>query len=142
MVSSSSLPFTEVLWVRPGAVLLLRHWPVAAGVAGPANVLHLPFLLHGLTDASHVASKLRVRAHCMWREGGMREEGEEEENQRHSEFLTPSAFLFRSPELNPFSQTVYRGRKITKGRESTPHNGPQLHLKRVCCTVKIARENS
>lgn len=68
VVPCSCLPFTEVLWVRPGAVLLLRHWPVAAGVAGPADVLHLPLLLHGLTDACHVASKLRVGAHCVWRE--------------------------------------------------------------------------
>lgn len=127
VVACCYLPFAEVLWVRPGAVLLLCHWPVAAGVAGPADVLHLPLLLHGLTDASHVASKLRVGAHCAWRGGGEGEE--EEEDQRHSEFLTPSAFLFGSPELNPFGQTVYRSRKITKGRESPPHNGPQLHLK-------------
>lgn len=58
----------------------------------------------------------------MWRErerererAGKGGEEEEEEDQRHSEFLTPSAFLFGSPELNPFGQTVYRGRKITMG---------------------------
>lgn len=49
-------------------MLLIRHWPVAARVAGAADVLYLPFLLHGLTDAGDVTCKLRVRANC-WVEG-------------------------------------------------------------------------
>lgn len=67
VVTYRYLPFIEVLWVRPGPVLLIGHWPVAAGVAGPADVLHLPFLLHGLTDARYVTRKLRVRADCVWK---------------------------------------------------------------------------
>lgn len=60
-------PLAEVFWVGPGPVLLIRHWPVAARVAGAANVLYLPFLLHGLTDAGDVTCKLRVRANCAWK---------------------------------------------------------------------------
>lgn len=60
------LPFTVVLWMGPCPVLVIRHWPVTACVAGPTDVLHLPFLLHGLTDASNVARKLRVGANCAW----------------------------------------------------------------------------
>ncbi len=62
------VPLTEVLWVGPGPVLLIRHWPVAARVAGATDVLHLPFLLHGLADAGNVTCKLRVRANCVWKE--------------------------------------------------------------------------
>lgn len=61
-------PLTEVLGVGPGPVLLFRHWPVAAWVAGATNVLHLPFLLHGLTDACDVTCKLRIGANCVWKE--------------------------------------------------------------------------
>lgn len=95
-------PLTEVLRVGPGPVLLFRHWPVAAWVAGATNVLHLPFLLHGLTDACDVTCKLRIGANCVWKE-----------RTDNCELLTPSAFFFQSPELNPFSQTVYHSRKIT-----------------------------
>lgn len=97
------LPLTVVLWVRPGPVLLVRHWPVAAGVAGPTNVLHLPFLLHGLTDAGDVTCKLRVGANCTLKR----------EDKHNYEFLTPSAFFVRALELNLFIQTVYHSRKIT-----------------------------
>lgn len=58
------LPLTVVLRVGPGPVLLIRHWPVAARVARATDVLPLPFLLHGLTDAGDVTCKLRVRANC------------------------------------------------------------------------------
>lgn len=61
------IPLAVVLWVGPGPVLLIRHWPVAAWVAGATDVLHLPFLLHGLTDAGDVTCKLRVRANCAWK---------------------------------------------------------------------------
>lgn len=59
-------PLTEVLWVGPGPVLLLWHWPVAAWVAGATDVLHLTFLLHGLTDACNVTRKLWIGANCVW----------------------------------------------------------------------------
>lgn len=97
------LPLTVVLWVGPGPVLLVRHWPVASRVAGATDVLHLPFLLHGLTDAGDITCKLRIGANCVWKR----------EDKHDCEFLTPSAFLFRSLELNPFSQTVDHSRKIT-----------------------------
>lgn len=98
------IPLTVVLWVGPGPVLLVGHWPVAARVAGTTDVLHLPFLLHGLADACDVTCKLRVGANCAWKS----------KDKHGCEFLTPSAFfLCRSPELNPFSQTVYHSRKIT-----------------------------
>lgn len=61
------IPLTVVLWVGPGPVLLIRHRPVAARVAGATDVLHLPFLLHGLTDACDVTCKLRVGANCVWK---------------------------------------------------------------------------
>lgn len=61
------LPLTVVLWVGPGSVLLIRHWPVAAWVARATDVLHLPFLLHGLTDAGNITCKLWVRANCVWK---------------------------------------------------------------------------
>lgn len=61
------LPLTVVFWVGPGPVLFVRHWPVAARVAGATDVLHLPFLLHGLTDAGDVTCKLWVRANCAWK---------------------------------------------------------------------------
>lgn len=63
------LPLAVELWVGPGPVLLVRHWPVAARVAGAADVLHLPFLLHGLADAGDVTRKFRVRANCAWKGG-------------------------------------------------------------------------
>lgn len=96
------LPLTVVLRVGPCPVLLIRHWPVAAWVAGATDVLHLPFLLHGLTDAGNITCKLRVGANYVCK-GRI----------NTTEFLTPSAFLFRSLELYLFSQTVYLSRKIT-----------------------------
>lgn len=96
----SYLPLTVVLGMGPGPVLLIRHRPVAARVAGPTDVLHLPFLLHGLTYAGNVTCKLGIRANCG-------------EDKHIYEFLTHSAFLIGSQELNPFSQTVYHSRKTT-----------------------------
>lgn len=61
------LPLAVILRVRPGPVLLIGHWPVAAWVARATDVLHLPFLLHGLTDAGDVTCKFWVRANCAWK---------------------------------------------------------------------------
>lgn len=108
------LPLTEVFWVGPGPVLLIRHWPIAARVAGATDVLHLPFLLHGLTDTGDVTRELRVGANFAWKR----------KDKHNCEFLTASAFLFRSLELNPFSQTVYHSRKITKAASQ-------------CCTIGL-----
>lgn len=62
------LTFTVVLRVGPGPVLLVRDRPVSTGIAGPTDVLHLPFLLHGLVDPRNIACKLWVRANC-WVKG-------------------------------------------------------------------------
>lgn len=97
------LPLAVILRVGPGPVLLIGHWPVAARVAGATDVLHLPLLLHGLTDAGDVTRKLWIRADCAWKG----------RTNTTMSFLTPSAFLFGSPELNPFSQTVDCSRKTT-----------------------------
>lgn len=97
-----NVPLAVILWVGPGPVLLIRDGPVAAGVAGSTDLLHLPFLLHGLADSGNVTRKLRVRANCIWKG----------ENTQFS--LTSSAFLcVCTPQLNPFSQTVYHSRKST-----------------------------
>lgn len=63
-----NLPLAVVLGVGPGSVLLIGHWPVAACVARATDVLHLPFLLHGLTDAGNISCKLWIGAHCAQRE--------------------------------------------------------------------------
>lgn len=59
----------------------------------------------------------------------------EREDKHNYEFLTPSAFLFRSLELNLFSQTVYHSRKITIALSQLCTTGLDA-IKRVCCTVK------
>lgn len=53
----------------------------------------------------------------------------ERENRQNFEILTPSAFFFHSLELNPFSQTVYHSRKITKAVSQWSTIGPDCNEK-------------